>query len=121
MANAKLETITLPNGVTYDFSDVDSHFSILSYGHSTWDDFIDVYARNAVVYCRASSNANPASGSQTRLAFMAYVNNAENPTSVEFQYYRSVSSHTAAQPAPYRFLNVYVNNSNTWSQSISSF
>lgn len=67
---------------------------ILRYGVSTWSDFIDAYRHNAIVYCRASSNSNPASGSQTRMAFMAYVNNADNPTNVEFQYYRSVSNHT---------------------------
>ena len=70
---------------------------ILSYGNSTWQNFIDAYNAKKVVYCRASSNSNPASGSQTRLAFMAYVNNAANPTEVEFQYYRSVSSHSASQ------------------------
>lgn len=70
---------------------------ILSYGSSTWNDFITAYNNNVIVYCRASSNSNPASGSQTRLAFMAYVNNAATPTEVEFQYYRSVSSHTASQ------------------------
>lgn len=69
---------------------------VLAYGKSTWADFISVYP-NAVVYCRASSNSNPASGSQTRMAFMAYVNNETNPTNVEFQYYRSVSSHSATQ------------------------
>ena len=28
---------------------------------------------------------------------MAYVNNATSPTEVEFQYYRSMSSHSASQ------------------------
>lgn len=70
---------------------------ILSYGSSTWNDFLTAYNKNKVVYCRASSNSNPASGSQTRLAFMAYVNNATSPTEVEFQYYRSVSSHSDSQ------------------------
>ena len=70
--------------------------TILSYGSSTWNDFITAYNANKVVYCRASSNANPASGSQTRLAFMAYVDNAVSPTNVEFQYYRSVSSHSVS-------------------------
>jgi len=69
---------------------------ILSYGNSTWNDFINAYTSNKIVYCRASSNSNPATGSQTRLAFMAYVNDADNPTEVEFQYYRSVSSHSAS-------------------------
>ena len=71
--------------------------TILSYGHSAWNDFLAAYKANKVVYCRASSNSNPATGSQTRMAFMAYVNNADNPTNVEFQYYRSVSSHSASQ------------------------
>lgn len=70
---------------------------ILSYGNSTWADFIAAYNTKTVVYCRASSNSNPASGSQTRLAFMAYVNNGDSPTNVEFQYYRSVATHTATQ------------------------
>ena len=71
--------------------------TILAYGKSTWADFLAAYTANHVVYCRASSNSNPASGAQTRMAFMAYVNNETNPTNVEFQYYRSVSSHSATQ------------------------
>ena len=70
--------------------------TILSYGNSTWDDFIAAYNSNTIVYCRASSNSNPATGNQTRMAFMAYVNSTP-PTNVEFQYYRSVSSHSATQ------------------------
>ena len=88
--------------------------TILSYGSSTWQNFIDAYSSNKVVYCRASSNANPATGSQTRLAFMAYVNNATTPTEVEFQYYRSVSSHTASQQGDQVF--VYkLSKTNGWS------
>ena len=73
------------------------HLVLLSYGTSTWTDFINAYTTNSLVYCRASSNSNPASGSKTRLAFMAYVNNETNPTNVEFQYYRSVNQHSATQ------------------------
>ncbi len=64
---------------------------ILSYGKSTWNDFINAYRNNVIVYCRASSNADPKNGAQTRMAFMAYVSNETNPTSVEFQYYRSMN------------------------------
>ena len=71
--------------------------AILSYGHSTWDEFMEAYTTHTIVYCRASSNSNPASGSQTRMAFMAYVSSADNPTNVEFQYYRSVNSHSISQ------------------------
>lgn len=71
--------------------------TILSYGQSTLQDFLNAYQANKVVYARVSSNANPASGNQTRLAFMAYVNNATTPSCVEFQYYRSVGTHTSTQ------------------------
>lgn len=92
-------TVTVPTK-TSDLTN-DSGFitgmEIMSYGSSTWAQFIAAYQAKKVVYCRASSNSNPASGSQTRLAFMAYVNNAENPTEVEFQYYRSVNTHSDSQ------------------------
>lgn len=86
---------------------------ILSYGSSTWADFIEAYNNNVIVYCRASSQANPATGNQTRMAFMAYVN-ATPPTEVEFQYYRSVSSHSATQMGDQVY--IYKLNKNTgWS------
>ena len=98
-----------------DITKKQDKMAILSYGHSTWSDFINVYQKNAVVYCRASSNSNPATGSQTRMAFMAYVNNAENPTEVEFQYVRSVSSKTASQPVDQVFVYKLANTSGgTW-------
>ena len=87
---------------------------ILSYGSSTWNDFITAYNNHVIVYCRASSNSNPASGSQTRMAFMAYVNNATTPTEVEFQYYRSMSSHSATAMGDQVF--VYkITNKGVWS------
>lgn len=87
--------------------------TILSYGNSTWNDFITAYNAKKVVYCRASSGSNPASGSQTRLAFMAYVNNAETPTEVEFQYYRSMSSLSDSQQGDQVF--VYkITSSGSW-------
>ena len=89
---------------------------ILSYGNSSWSDFINAYRNNVIVYCRASSNANPASGKQTRMAFMAYVNDADNPTQVEFQYYRSMNptNKTINQMSDQVF--VYTLSSNgTWS------
>lgn len=87
---------------------------ILSYGHSTWSDFLAAYNAKKVVYCKASSNADPSSGSQTRLAFMAYVNDATNLTSVEFQYYRSISSHTDAQQGDQVFVYT-LTSAGTWS------
>jgi len=89
----------------------------MSYGEAnSWAKFIAAYNAGSIVYCRASSNSNPASGSQTRKAFMAYVNNATSPTSVEFQYVRSVSSKTASQPVDQVFVYTLTNsNGGTWS------
>lgn len=82
-----------------DKPDIMTGLTEMSYGESNaWAKFIAAYRDRQIVYCRASSNANPATGTQGRKAFMAYVNNAENPTDVEFQYVRSVSSKTASQP-----------------------
>ena len=88
--------------------------TILTYGSSTWQNFLDAYNANRVVYCKASSGSNPGSGSKTRRAFLAYVNNETNPTEVEFQYYRSVATHSATQQGDQVF--VYkLNSSGTWS------
>ena len=57
----------------------------LTYGTSTWNDFITAYNNKQIVYCHVSG----------RMAFMAYVNNSGvNPTEVEFQYVRSRNGHT---------------------------
>lgn len=98
--SANVDEVIAYNGTTWVAS---KRMVILSYGSSTWTDFINAYNSNAVVYCRASSNSNPASGAQTRMAFMAYVNSA-TPTSVEFQYYRSVSSHSVSQQGDQVFI-----------------
>ena len=89
----------------------------MSYGESNaWTKFINAYNAGSIVYCRASSNANPATGSQTRKAFMAYVNDESSPTSVEFQYVRSVSSKTSSQPVDQVFVYTLKNtNGGTWS------
>lgn len=119
VASAEDESYLNKRGLTHFWENIDDKkqdkMAILSYGRSTWSDFIDVYQKNAVVYCRTSSNSNPATGSQTRMAFMAYVNNATNPTSVEFQYVRSVSSKTASQPVDQVFIYTLTSaNGGTW-------
>lgn len=92
---------------------------IAAYGKSTYADILDAYQANKVVYCRASSNSNPASGNQLRMAFLAYVNNEATPTEFEFQYYRSVSSHTDSQQGDQVY--VYkINKTSGWSITIRS-
>ncbi len=87
MPNATIDKITV-NGTTYDITDTRSGYMSslveLTYGTSTWNDFLTAYQAKKIVYCAVSG----------RMAFMAYVNNASTPTEVEFQYYRSRSSHT---------------------------
>ena len=71
---------------------------IAGYGKSTYAEVLEAYKANKVVYCRASSNAShPESGNQLRMAFLAYVNNEATPTEFEFQYYRSVATHSNTQ------------------------
>lgn len=89
-----------------------------AYGKSTYSEILAAYKANKVVYCRASSNSNPATGNQLRMAFLAYVNGSETePTEFEFQYYRSVSSHTYSQQGDQVY--IYKCNKNTgWSVTI---
>lgn len=87
---------------------------IAKYGISTYAEVLAAYKKNKIVYCRAASGSNPASGNQLRMAFLAYVNSEDNPTEFEFQYYRSVATHSAAQQGDQVF--VYKLNSSTgWS------
>ena len=87
---------------------------IASYGNSTYDDVLAAYQANKVVYCRASSSNPPSSGSQNRMAFLAYVSDPTTPTEFEFQYYRSVATHSDSQQGDQVF--VYKLNSSTgWS------
>lgn len=84
----------------------------MAYGEANaWAKFIAAYNAGSIVYCRASSNADPSSGAKTRKAFMAYVNNETNPTSVEFQYVRSVSSKTDSQQCDQVFVYTLKNTS----------
>ena len=107
--------VNAQDAATKNYVDTASSLIELSYGNSTWSDFITAYQAGKIVYCRASSNSNPATGTQGRKAFMAYVNNAENPTEVEFQYVRSVSSKTASQPVDQVYVYKLTNASGgTW-------
>ena len=76
-----------------------TQMKVLSYGHSTWQDFLNAYNENAIVYCKASSNSNPWSWTQWRMAFMAFIDvnsSTQAVQGVEFQYYRSRSDHNSA-------------------------
>lgn len=94
--------------------DNDTKTVFLTYGSSTWNDFIAAYNAGATIYCWASSATDPGTGTMTRLGYMAYVNNSATPTEVEFQYYRSVSSKTSSQMCDQ--VHIYkLTSSGTWS------
>lgn len=87
---------------------------IASYGSSTYAQVLAAYQANKIVYCRASSNTNPATGDQKRLAFLAYVSDPTTPTEFEFQYYRSVATHSDSQQGDQVFI-YKLNSSTGWS------
>ena len=118
-ASSRIELIPVPTKTSDLVNDMNfmSGMTILKYGISTWNDFITAYTAKHVVYTRASSGSNPASGSQTRMAFMAYVNNETNPTEVEFQYYRSVSTHSDSQQGDQTYI-YKLNKTNGWSVTV---
>lgn len=90
---------------------------IARYGVSTYAEVLDAYKKGWIIYTRASSNSNPATGNQLRLGFLAYVNDMTTPTEFEFQYYRSQSNHTYSNQGD----QVYVyklNKNNGWSVTI---
>ena len=125
MPNPIIDTLNIDN-TTYDIADsqaraavnaIDPSMYIASYGHSTFAEVLEAYENRKIVYCRASSNSNPGTGDQSRMAFLAYINNPSSPTEFEFQYYRSLSSHSATQQGDQMY--VYKLNKNSgWSVTI---
>ena len=90
---------------------------IARYGVSTYAEVLDAYKKGWIIYTRASSNSNPASGNQLRMAFLAYVNNQDTPTEFEFQYYRSLNSHTYNDQCDQVYI-YKLNKNNGWSVTI---
>lgn len=136
-SNGNTSTVTVPdNNTTYTLSRVDNtvtltgsdgstssinldNMFLAAYGKSTYDEVLDAYKNNRIVYCRAGTGSNPATGNQLRLAFLAYVNNETTPTEFEFQYYRSVATHSDSQQGDQVY--VYKLNKNTgWSVLVRS-
>lgn len=85
------ESIVAGTNVSQTTVMYDTRLVVLEYGVSTWDDFLAAYEANRLVYCRAPSTYGP------RMAFLAYRATSGNTIMAEFQYYRSVQSHTDSQ------------------------
>lgn len=136
-SDGSVQTVTLPDDdTTYTLSRVDNTVTLTgsdgstssinldsmflaAYGKSTYDEVLDAYKNNRMVYCRAGTGSNPATGNQLRLAFLAYVNNETTPTEFEFQYYRSVATHSDSQQGDQVY--IYKLNKNTgWSVLVRS-
>ena len=136
-SGGSVQTVTLPDDdTTYTLSRVDNTVTLTgsdgstssinldsmflaAYGKSTYDEVLDAYKNKRMVYCRAGTGSNPATGNQLRLAFLAYVNNETTPTEFEFQYYRSVATHSDSQQGDQVY--VYKLNKNTgWSVLVRS-
>lgn len=97
----------------------DASMTILSYGNSTWADFIAAYNAKSIVYCRASiTAANPGAGSQVRMAAMAYVNHPTVPTSVDFVYYYP-ATHSNSQQGDQLFVYT-LSSTNGWSYVVKN-
>ena len=93
--------------------------TILSYGHSTWADFIAAYNAKSIVYCRASiTAADPGAGSQVRMAAMAYVNHPTVPPSVDFVYYYP-ATHSNSQQGDQLFVYT-LSQTNGWSYVVKN-
>lgn len=56
------------------------------YGRTSYSDIVAAISAHKIVYCRISATG------ASRMAFLAYI----GASNAEFQYYRSLSSHTAA-------------------------
>lgn len=93
--------------------------NILSYGHSSWSDFLRIYNNgNGFVFCRASGGTNPESGNQTRLAILNYVKMSGNDIiGAEFLYYRSVWPHSDSAQGDEVYIYTLRKN-NTWSYEV---
>lgn len=75
------------------------------YNVTTYADITQAIANKQIVYCKV-----PQSGTAVRMAFLAYIGSS----TVEFQYYRSVSSKSATNQGDEVYVYT-VNSSSTWS------
>ncbi len=112
-------TLTIPTKVSDLTNDTGfiTGLYIASYGSSTFAEVEEAYTNNKIVYCKASSNADPSIDVQRRMAFLAYVNINSSDNLInefEFQYYRSVSTHTDAQQGDQVFI-YKLNRTTGWS------
>lgn len=101
-ADGKVPTSQLPG--TIFFAD---------YGTTTFAKVFAAFKAQQVLYCRASSQSDPSVGSKLRLGYLAYLNDQNSPSEFEFQYYRSVSTHTDGAQGDEVYI-YKISNTNGW-------
>ena len=94
-----------------DGSDAEAGLVILEYGVSTWADFQAAYEANRVVYCRVSSTYG------FRMAFLAFVETTGMRPGAEFQYYRSLASHSDAEQGDEIYI-YHLSTKGTWTTTV---
>ena len=96
---------TAANTWTLDTNNYMTEMYLAEYGSSTFAEVLAAYKAQKIVYCRVDK----------RMAFLAYVSNKTNPTSFEFQYYRSIQTHADNQQGDQVFIYTLTNsNGGTW-------
>lgn len=96
-----------------DGSDAEAGLVILEYGVSTWDDFLAAEASNRIVYCKVPAAYG------FRMAFLAWrqTSGAAADIGAEFQYHRSIKTHTNAQQGDEIYI-YHLSPNGTWTTSV---
>lgn len=81
--------------------------TILTYGTSTWNDFLTAFRKNMIVYCQVGK----------RLAFLTYASLDGTQINAEFQYYRSIANHNYNNQSDETYIYKLFPN-NTWETTI---
>jgi hypothetical protein len=102
-ADGKVPTNQLPGAVFF-----------ADYGTTTFADVLAAFKAQQILYCRASSQSDPSVGNKLRLGYLAYLNDQNSPSEFEFQYYRSVSTHTDGAQGDEIYI-YKISNTNGWS------
>lgn len=110
---ASADTLYQPIGDYYSASNPSGFIDglvVLDYGVSTWQDFLDAYRKNKVILCRVKSG-----NTGYRHGFVTWIDGTpENPTQVQFQYYRNINPHSANQQVDEIYIYTLLPDS-TWS------
>ena len=87
----------------------------VTYGASTYQDFLNAFHANKIVFCKAYAGDDPSIPTNAvRMAYLNYISAPVNPGKVEFAYYRSVKDRSATVQGDEVYIYTLTNN-NEWS------